>query len=135
MKPLSLVHLSLPVCAAGRMLLPYNELEGLNSWETCGRVPSGVDPAWEDGCSAAAAPRLGRAADRVCLSPVPGLPGRAVSLLGFILGPRPCSSITSRGPLPWALPPLLSICPLGPRVLVVPACRNRLCFLKMILTN
>lgn len=27
MKPLSLVHLSLPVCAAGRMLFPYNELE------------------------------------------------------------------------------------------------------------
>ena len=27
MKPLNLVHLSLPVCAVGRMLLPHNELE------------------------------------------------------------------------------------------------------------
>lgn len=76
-------------------------------------------------------------ADRVCLSPVPRSPGRAVSLLGFILVRGPLLPHNLRGPPPWALP-LLSIGPLGPRVLTQGSgCaslqEHRLCFLKMIL--
>lgn len=124
--------LSFPICEVGIMLLQHNELERR---KFMGNAQKGeCRPGRRGGGGLRCCPpaETGRVANRALVA-VPRSPGRDLFLYsGSFQSKGCCPSITSGPPLPGpCLSPLLLFPPLGSRILVVPVCSNRLCFLKM----
>lgn len=94
-----------------------------------------VDPGVGRWLQCCLPPETGRAADRVCLSPVPRPPGRAVSLLGFILVRGPLLPHNLRGPPSLGPASSLHLSSWTQGSGCASLQEHRLCFLKMILTN